>query len=143
MWIRFRISLSRDAVHSRLIFNQFSESAMSKERDSMGVGNDTAGRDDIAPSASNAGAAGANAGESSGRADFPIIVHCHLRWDFVWQRPQQIFSRLAQNHRILFLEDPVIAEGEPHLAIDEPYPNLVRIVPQIPQALAVNADRDA
>jgi glycosyltransferase involved in cell wall biosynthesis len=77
------------------------------------------------------------------RNDFPIIVHCHLRWDFVWQRPQQIFSRLAENHRILFIEDPVIAEGEPRLAIDEPMPNLVRIVPQIPQHLAVNSDKDA
>lgn len=77
------------------------------------------------------------------RNDFPIIVHCHLRWDFVWQRPQQIFSRLAENHRVLFIEDPVIAEGEPHLAIDEPMPNLIRIVPQIPQHLAVNSDRDA
>jgi glycosyltransferase involved in cell wall biosynthesis len=76
------------------------------------------------------------------RADFPLIVHCHLRWDFVWQRPQQIFSRLAENHRILFIEDPVIAEGEPHLDITEPHPNLVRLVPQIPQALAVSADRD-
>jgi glycosyltransferase involved in cell wall biosynthesis len=80
---------------------------------------------------------------SSGRSDFPIIVHCHLRWDFVWQRPQQIFSRLADNHRILFIEDPVIAEGEPHLAIDEVQPNIVRLVPQIPQPLAVNADKDA
>ena len=77
------------------------------------------------------------------RDGFPIIVHCHLRWDFVWQRPQQIFSRLARRHRILFIEDPVIAEGEPHLAIDEPYPGIVRLVPQIPQALAVDADRDA
>jgi glycosyltransferase involved in cell wall biosynthesis len=77
------------------------------------------------------------------RETFPIIVHCHLRWDFVWQRPQQIFSRLARRHRILFVEDPVIAEGEPRLAIDEPYANIVRIVPQIPQHLAVNADKDA
>ena len=28
--------------------------------------------------------------------DLPIVVHCHLRWDFVWQRPQQIFSRFAR-----------------------------------------------
>lgn len=77
------------------------------------------------------------------RDAFPIIVHCHLRWDFVWQRPQQIFSRLAQQHRILFIEDPVIAEGEPRLDISEPYPNIVRIIPQIPQHLAVDADRDA
>ncbi|MFZ5656005.1 MAG: glycosyltransferase [Pseudomonadota bacterium] len=77
------------------------------------------------------------------RENFPIIVHCHLRWDFVWQRPQQIFSRLAQQHRVLFIEDPVIADGEPRLDLTEPYPNVVRLVPQIPQHLAVNADRDA
>lgn len=82
-----------------------------------------------------------NAGGASD--NFPIIVHCHLRWDFVWQRPQQIFSRLARQHRVLFIEDPVIAEGEPRLDVSEPYPNVVRIVPQIPQHLAVNADRDA
>lgn len=78
-----------------------------------------------------------------GSESFPIIVHCHLRWDFVWQRPQQIFSRLAQNHRVLFIEDPVIADGEPRLDISEPYPNIVRIIPQIPQHLAVDADKDA
>jgi glycosyltransferase involved in cell wall biosynthesis len=77
------------------------------------------------------------------RDSFPIIVHCHLRWDFVWQRPQQIFSRLARHHPILFIEDPVIAEGEPRLDVSEPHPGIVRIVPQIPQALAVDADRDA
>jgi len=37
---------------------------------------------------------------------YGIIVHCHLRWDFVWQRPQHLMSRLAQHHPILFLEDP-------------------------------------
>lgn len=77
------------------------------------------------------------------RENFPVIVHCHLRWDFVWQRPQQIFSRLARQHRVLFIEDPVIADGEPRLDITEPYPNVVRIVPQIPRHLAVDSDRDA
>ena len=33
-------------------------------------------------------------------------MHCHLRWDFVWQRPQQIFSRLARSHRVLFIDAP-------------------------------------
>lgn len=113
---------------------------MSKETDAMPPG--AAGRETFA--AEVAGAAPlAAVPRASARDSFPIIVHCHLRWDFVWQRPQQIFSRLARNHRILFIEDPVIADGEPRLAIDEPHPNLVRIVPQIPQHLAVNADRDA
>lgn len=62
----------------------------------------------------------------------PIIVHCHLRWDFVWQRPQQIFSRLASQHRILFIEDPMLEEGEAHLKITEPYPNIVRVLPILP-----------
>ena len=44
--------------------------------------------------------------------DYPIIVHCHLRWDGVWQRPQQFLSRLAQNHRILFVEGPTVVPEE-------------------------------
>src|SRR3954451_13302699 len=39
-------------------------------------------------------------------ARFPIVVHSHLRWSFVWQRPQQTQSRLAARHPILFVEEP-------------------------------------
>lgn len=35
---------------------------------------------------------------------FPIVVHCHLCWDWVWQRPQQFLSRLSRRHRVLFVE---------------------------------------
>lgn len=51
----------------------------------------------------------------------PIIVHCHLRWNGVWQRPQQILSRLAQNRRVAFIEEPVFqAPGEaPYLEVRE------------------------
>lgn len=35
---------------------------------------------------------------------FPIVVHCHLQWEWVWQRPQQLFSRFAKTHRVLFIE---------------------------------------
>ena len=38
--------------------------------------------------------------------DYPIIVHSHLGWDWVWQRPQQFLSRLSKKHRILFVEEP-------------------------------------
>jgi len=37
-------------------------------------------------------------------ANFPIIVHCHLSWDWVWQRPQQFLSRFSARHRVLFVE---------------------------------------
>lgn len=36
--------------------------------------------------------------------NYPIIVHCHLCWDWVWQRPQQFLSRLSARHKILFVE---------------------------------------
>lgn len=43
--------------------------------------------------------------------DYPIIVHCHLRWDGVWQRPQQFLSRLSKRHRILFVEGPLLHDS--------------------------------
>jgi glycosyltransferase involved in cell wall biosynthesis len=38
------------------------------------------------------------------REDYPLIVHCHLCWDWVWRRPQQFLSRLSARHKILFVE---------------------------------------
>ena len=70
----------------------------------------------------------------------PIIVHCHLRWDFVWQRPQQIFVRLAARHRIAFIEEPLTDDGETRLAVSEPIPNIVRIVPTLHRAEGLPVD---
>jgi glycosyltransferase involved in cell wall biosynthesis len=33
-------------------------------------------------------------------------VFSHLRWNFVWQRPQQFLSRFAERHPVLFVEEP-------------------------------------
>ena len=59
---------------------------------------------------------------------YPIIVHCHLHWDFVWQRPQQFHSRLSQRHRILFVEGPRVYPGHeaPHFTLraSDEYPNV-------------------
>lgn len=43
---------------------------------------------------------------------YPVIVHCHLRWEGVWQRPQQFLSRLSKRHRILFIEGPILHETD-------------------------------
>ncbi len=40
-----------------------------------------------------------------------LFVFSHLRWDFVYQRPQQLMSRLAQHYRIFFIEEPLFATG--------------------------------
>lgn len=38
---------------------------------------------------------------------YDIIVFCHLRWGFVYQRPQHIISQLAQKYKVLFVEEPI------------------------------------
>jgi len=67
--------------------------------------------------------------------DVPIIVHSHLRWDFVWQRPQQILSRLAQRHPVLFLEEPVNSPDEPRLIISATRSGVIRAVPAFPREI--------
>jgi UDP-galactopyranose mutase len=39
-----------------------------------------------------------------------LLCFSHLRWDFVFQRPQQVMSRLAERFRIVFWQEPV--EGD-------------------------------
>ena len=40
-----------------------------------------------------------------------IVVLSHLRWTFVWQRPQQILSRLGRTREVWFVEEPVPVQG--------------------------------
>jgi len=51
-----------------------------------------------------------------------IICFSHLRWDFVWQRPQHLLSRLGTDYRVLFVEEPIASAQatEPHLEV-KPY----------------------
>src|SRR6266550_4252488 len=65
---------------------------------------------------------------------FDLVVASHLRWSFVWQRPQQLLSRLARHHRILFVEEPVFASddiGHFNAIIAEALPNLIVLTPQV------------
>ncbi|MFL6589694.1 MAG: glycosyltransferase [Chthoniobacterales bacterium] len=69
---------------------------------------------------------------------YPIIVHSHLRWDWVWQRPQQFLSRLSERHPVLFVESPFQSAQavEPRATLREikDYPNIVVLQTEIPAA---------
>ena len=75
--------------------------------------------------------------------DRPIIVQSHLRWDFVWQRPQQILSRLAEQRPVLFVEEPMYLDdvSSPRLDISVPHANVFRAVPRLPGALRDDIER--
>jgi glycosyltransferase involved in cell wall biosynthesis len=36
-----------------------------------------------------------------------LIVFSHLRWNFVFQRPQHLLSRLARHYHVVFIEEPI------------------------------------
>jgi len=61
-----------------------------------------------------------------------IIVFSHLRWDFVFQRPQHLLSRLAEHYQILFFEEPVFHQGKAELQTSQPLRNLTVCRPLTP-----------
>jgi glycosyltransferase involved in cell wall biosynthesis len=71
-------------------------------------------------------------------SEYPIIVHSHLGWDWVWQRPQQFLSRFSKRHQILFVEGPVpaedISEPVPELREVAEFPNITIMRMQMPAA---------
>ena len=52
-----------------------------------------------------------------------LIVFSHLRWDFVYQRPQQLMTRLAKHYRVFFVEEPLRDETQ-RLEISTPASNV-------------------
>src|SRR5215204_687086 len=70
------------------------------------------------------------------RSDYPIIVHCHLCWDWVWQRPQQFMSRFSHKHRVLFVEtlcpDENLVSPLVQMRRFEKWPNLTLLRLQFP-----------
>ena len=65
-----------------------------------------------------------------------ILVFSHLRWKFVWQRPQQFLSRFAEDHPILFVEEPVFdleTDDVPRVELEDVYPNVTTLTLHVPR----------
>ena len=50
-------------------------------------------------------------------APYDLICLSHLRWDFVYQRPQHLISRFTPQHRVFFVEEPVFDSETPRLHV--------------------------
>jgi glycosyltransferase involved in cell wall biosynthesis len=62
---------------------------------------------------------------------YDIVVFCHLRWDFVYQRPQHIISRLAKTHKILLIEEPWHRPEQEGSSLNAVTPNLHVLQPNV------------
>lgn len=51
-------------------------------------------------------------GMAYGVAATTLVCFSHLRWDFVYQRPQHLMSRFAREYRVLYVEEPVYDAGD-------------------------------
>jgi UDP-galactopyranose mutase len=50
-----------------------------------------------------------------GQEPIDLVCFSHLRWDFVYQRPQHLMSRFALERRVFYVEEPVLTdEKTPH-----------------------------
>jgi UDP-galactopyranose mutase len=68
--------------------------------------------------------------------DTIIICFSHLRWDFVFQRPQHLMTRFGKNYSVIYWEEPILAEdGACHL-VDRLDSSGVRVLtPYLPSGL--------
>jgi hypothetical protein len=72
-----------------------------------------------------------------------VVCLSHLRWDFVYQRPQHLMSRFARRGRVFFVEEPHWGEGPARLEIGE-RPEGVRVaVPHLPHGLSAEESEEA
>lgn len=62
-----------------------------------------------------------------------LICFSHLRWDFVYQRPQHLLSRAACEYRVIIVEEPVlIPDTEPHLHVTDRPEGVIVVLPILP-----------
>jgi UDP-galactopyranose mutase len=40
-----------------------------------------------------------------------LVCFSHLRWHFVYQRPQHLMERFARENRVFFVEEPIYASA--------------------------------
>jgi glycosyltransferase involved in cell wall biosynthesis len=68
---------------------------------------------------------------------YDVICFSHLRWNFVFQRPQHLLSRCARSRRVFYVEEPMFGEGPSRLEVTQDPATLVNVVvPHLPETLS-------
>ena len=57
-----------------------------------------------------------------------LVVFAALRWNFDWQRPQQLLTRLAKHYRVFYVEEPVTTYQDAYLECTEVAPGVEVLV---------------
>ncbi|WP_462382573.1 glycosyltransferase family 1 protein [Pseudomonas sp. Marseille-QA0892] len=73
-----------------------------------------------------------------------LLCLSHLRWSFVYQRPQHLMARFARHYNVLFFEEPIPDAGdEPHLEVRPDEDGVQVLVPHLPAGITSEATDNA
>src|SRR3954469_20754970 len=62
-----------------------------------------------------------------------LVCPSHLRWDWVYQRPQHLLSRLARHWPVIVEEEPLVDERPPGLDVLSVAPGVMVLRPHRPE----------
>jgi len=77
---------------------------------------------------------------SLNKETYDLICFSHLRWDFVFQRPQHLLTRFAKDHRVFFIEEPSFGDDEPRFEISKRENGLHVVQPHLPHGCDIDAE---
>jgi glycosyltransferase involved in cell wall biosynthesis len=71
-----------------------------------------------------------------------IVCLSHLRWDFVYQRPQHLLTRAARHHRVLYVEEPKLDAETAFMEIRRDRSGVTIAIPHVSASSPVSVLRD-
>src|SRR6478735_4622409 len=60
-----------------------------------------------------------------------LVCFSHLRWNFVFQRPQHLLSRFAKVYRLFYVEEPIFHDHEDAIILTLTKENVFVVVPHL------------
>jgi UDP-galactopyranose mutase len=64
-----------------------------------------------------------------------LVCFSHLRWNFVYQRPQHLMSRTARERRVFFIEEPETTNDPAHLKMEKDASGVIVVKPMLSPGL--------
>ena len=60
-----------------------------------------------------------------------VLCFSHLRWGFVFQRPNHLMLRAARSRPVYYIEEPVFDVNQAQLQLEQVGPGLLRVLPRL------------
>ena len=69
-------------------------------------------------------------------SNLDLVCFSHLRWNFVFQRPQHLMTRIARERRVFYVEEPMVEDNTSRIEINKDTSGVVRVIPYISKELS-------